>query len=142
MQTRPSLIYQGILLGLFVNGIARWDFDSILQTTAALREDGSFNSVIPAVLKPVVEVSAERGLVASFTWVFLPDGVDGISVLVNDVERYRAFRDEKPTGDTFQWGRSPDDAMSDYFRFAFIQNGRTLDYSEAGTLYGNGTWVA
>lgn len=142
MQTRPSLVYQGILLGLFVNGIARWDFDSILQTAAALREDGKFNSIVPAILKPAIESSTTNGLVASFSWKFLPDGVDGISVLVNDVERYRKFIDEKPGGDMFQWERSSDDAMNDYFRFAFIQNGRTLDYSKAGTLLGNGTWVA
>lgn len=141
MQTRPSLLYQGILLGLFVNGIARWDFDSILQTTAALREDGKFNSIVPAILKPAIESSATNGLIASFSWKILPDGIDGISVLVNDVERYRKFVDEKPDGDMFTWGRSPDDAMNDYFRFAFIQDGRTLDYSKAGILLGNGTWA-
>jgi LCCL domain len=32
LQTRPSLLYQGLLVGLFINGIARWDFASILQT--------------------------------------------------------------------------------------------------------------
>jgi hypothetical protein len=32
--------------------------------------------------------------------------------------------------------------MNDYFRFAFIKDGRTLDYSKAGTLLSNGTWVA
>lgn len=31
-QNRPSLIYQGLLVGLFINGIARWGFDSIIQT--------------------------------------------------------------------------------------------------------------
>ncbi|KAJ4989939.1 LCCL domain-containing protein [Stagonosporopsis vannaccii] len=142
MQTRPSLLYQGILLGLFVNGVARWDFDSILQTTAALREDGRFNSVVPAMLQPVIEPNVMNGLVASFSWKFLPDGIDGISVLVNDVERYRKFIDEKPDGDVFRWGRSPDDTMNYYIRFAFIQNGRTLDYSKAGTFLSNGTWAA
>lgn len=142
MQTRPSLLYQGILLGLFVNGIARWDFDSILQTAAALREDGKFDSVVPAIIKPDIETSATEGLVASFSWMVLPDGIQGISVLVNDVERYRAFTDEYGDGDTFKWGRPVDDPMNDYFRFAFIKDGRTLDYSQAGTLLGNGTWIA
>jgi hypothetical protein len=32
--TRLSAIYQGILLGLFLEGIAAYDFDSILQTKA------------------------------------------------------------------------------------------------------------
>lgn len=142
MQTRPSLLYQGILLGLFVNGIARWDFDSILQTTAALREDGKFNSVVPAVITPKVETSTTNGVLASFSWMVLPENIQGISVLVNDVERYRAFLDEYPDGETFNWGRPANDPMSDYFRFAFIKDGRTLDYSKAGTLLSNGTWVA
>ncbi|KAL1653079.1 hypothetical protein SLS61_004325 [Didymella pomorum] len=142
IQTRPSLLYQGILLGLFVNGIARWDFDSILQTTAALREDGRFNSVVPAVITPKVETSTTNGVLASFSWMVLPENIQGISVLVNDVERYRAFLDEYPDGETFNWGRPANDPMSDYFRFAFIKDGRTLDYSKAGTLLSNGTWVA
>lgn len=140
MQTRPSLLYQGILLGLFVNGIARWDFDSILQTTAALREDGKFDSVVPAIVKPIINSSATEGLLASFSWKFLPDGIDGISVLVNDVERYRAFSDQEANGDVFEWKRPPDVAMNEYFRFAFIQSGRTLDYSKTGVLMSNGTW--
>ena len=142
MQTRPSLLYQGILLGLFVNGIARWDFDSILQTTAALREDGKFNSVVPAVITPKIETSTTNGVLASFSWMILPEDIQGISVLVNDVERYRAFIDEYPDGETFNWGRPADDPMNNYFRFAFIKDGRTLDYSKAGTLLSNGTWVA
>lgn len=36
LQTRPSLVYQGLLVGLFLNGIARWGFDFILQTPAEL----------------------------------------------------------------------------------------------------------
>ena len=37
-KVRPSLAYQGLLLGFFINGIARWGFDSIIQTPAALGE--------------------------------------------------------------------------------------------------------
>ncbi|KAF9694167.1 hypothetical protein EKO04_007886 [Ascochyta lentis] len=142
MQTRPSLLYQGILLGLFVNGIARWDFDSVLQTTAALREDGKFNSVVPAIIEPLVNSSTTQGMLASFSWKFLPAGVDGISVLGNDVERYRAFSDNKADGEAFEWIRPSDVVENEYFRFAFIKGGRTLDYSKAGTLLGNGTWTA
>lgn len=141
MQTRPSLLYQGILLGLFVNGIARWDFDSILQTTAALRDDGKFNSVVPAIIEPIINASAADSPMALFSWKFLPANMDGISILVNDVERYRAFSEDKPSGDTFEWKRPLGMAMNEYFRFAFIRSGRTLDYSKPGTLLSNGTWT-
>lgn len=141
MQTRPSLLYQGVLLGLFVNGIARWDFDSVLQTTTALREDGKFESIVPSLIEPIVNASGTEGFLASFSWKYLPPNMDGISILVNDVERYRAFTDEKPDGDTFEWTHSTDLALNEYFRFAFIRSGRTLDYSKSGTLLANGTWA-
>jgi hypothetical protein len=35
--TRPSAIYQGFLLGMFLNGVAAFGFDSILQTAADVR---------------------------------------------------------------------------------------------------------
>ena len=35
--TRPSAIYQGFLLGMFLNDVAGYGFDSILQTTADVR---------------------------------------------------------------------------------------------------------
>jgi len=141
LQTRPSLLYQGILLGLFVNGIARWDFDSVLQTSEALRGDAMLESKIPIAVLPTITASAER-LMAAFTWEPPLKAVDGISVLVNDVERGRVFND---TGEDwskmhFAWERSPSAHVDEYFRWAFLRDGRTLDYSKAGTLFGNGTW--
>lgn len=52
LQTRPSLLYQGLLVGLFMNGIARWCFDSILQT---LREFSGTTSTArsPKLLCPL-----------------------------------------------------------------------------------------
>ncbi|RAR00413.1 lccl domain-containing protein [Stemphylium lycopersici] len=141
LQTRPSLLYQGILLGLFANGTARWDFDSILQTAAALQGDAKLNSVVPQILEPAVEVGTEV-LLATFTYGAHPTGVDGISVLVNDVERNRAFEDSDrdKSWKTFEWSRPVGREVNEYFRWAYIQDGLTLDYSEAGTLFGNGSW--
>ena len=139
LQTRPSLVYQGILLGLFVNGIARWDFDSILQTTAALRGDAKLDSAVPEVLGPNITTLAAN-LTASFFYG-LPRGVDGLSVLVNDVERKRLFFDDGTGRELkFDWTRSADLQLHEYFRFAHVKEGRTLDYSKAGILFGNGTW--
>jgi hypothetical protein len=142
LQTRPSLLYQGILLGLFVNGIARWDFDSVLQTTDALREDGKFDSAVPHILEPVIS-HVGQALVAVFSWTTPPAGMDGISVLVNDVERSRKFFndgvDDKPT--SFELLRPLGMELNEYVRFAYVRSGRTLDYTDAGTLFHNGTWL-
>ncbi len=37
MQTRLSLLFQGLLVGLFINGIARWGFGPFLETAIALQ---------------------------------------------------------------------------------------------------------
>jgi hypothetical protein len=139
LQTRPSLLYQGILLGLFVNGIARWDFDSVLQTSAALRDDAKFNSVVPKILNAVIESDTE-GTVATFSYDVHPIGVNGISVLVNDVERDRTFYDGGLVAASFKWDRPIDKRINEYFRWAYVIDGRTLDYSRPITWYGTGTW--
>jgi hypothetical protein len=140
LQTRSSLLYQGILLGLFVNGVARWDFDSVLQTSEALRADAMLNSIVPISLSPVIDAGAE-GLALTLTWAPPPTLMDGISVLVNDVERSRIWLDEGESGKReFQWTRSPDAHANEYFRWAYLKDGRALDYSSPGILFGNGTW--
>jgi hypothetical protein len=138
MQTRPSLLYQGILLGLFVNGIARWDFDSILQTADALRADGAFDSMVPVLANPVIR-QEEGEILAAFSWADPPVGMHGISVLVNDVERHRAFFTDKKA-QSFEWTRTADLQFPEYFRFGYIKDGRALDYTKPGALYANGTW--
>lgn len=140
LQTRPSLVYQGILLGLFINGVARWDFDSVLQTTDDLRGDGKFESALPELLEPIVSRAAQ-GLVATFKTTPPPGTVDGISILVNDVERARKFfSDGVEESLSFVWNRTADTDLSEYFRFGFVRGGRALDYTVAGTLFGDGTW--
>ncbi|KAM0421269.1 hypothetical protein ACHAPT_010991 [Fusarium lateritium] len=140
VQTRSSLLYQGILLGLFVNGIARWGFDSVLQTPADLRQDGAFNSLVPTIDTPVI-TSTSTGFNISFSWQGPPTPLfNGISVLVNDVERYRRFFPDTTSAYNFSWTRSPDFDLPEYFRFAYMRDGMTLDYTKAGTWFANQTW--
>ncbi|POR30947.1 Uncharacterized protein TPAR_08836 [Tolypocladium paradoxum] len=138
MQTRSSLLYQGILLGLFVNGIARWGFDSILQTPAALRGDGSLDSLIPSVEPPLISSTANGSSTISFS-LGEAAGVNGVSVLVNDVERYRQFFVAEAARN-FTWVRPAGLALPEYFRFAYMKDGMALDYTKAGTWFANGSW--
>ncbi|KFZ18039.1 hypothetical protein V501_01397 [Pseudogymnoascus sp. VKM F-4519 (FW-2642)] len=145
MQTRPSLLYQGILLGLFINGIARWGFDSLLQTDAALLDDAQHNSKLPNLLPPAIQLSTAATTSNSnitFTWPDLETSFDGVSILVNDVERFRGFVDDEPrNGRGFMWERQPGLDVNEYFRFAFMQGTATLDYTKAGTWTKDGKWV-
>jgi hypothetical protein len=147
MQTRPSLLYQGLLLGLFINGVARWGFDSILQTDAALREDAQLGSLLPLITPPIISLGDNTSSI-SFEWTYPPIqdsedqkwGIDGISILVNDVERYRRYRDELvPVAHLFTWKR--EEQEKEYFRFGYMHGGESLDYTKAGIWDKDGKWI-
>lgn len=138
IQTRPSLLYQGLLVGLFINGVARWGFDSILQTPAALLGDGQTHSILPIIPPPALTSDQ-----ITFRWDPPPtvasndNGTyDGMSILVNDVERYRGYHDTDPP--TFTWQR--DSRLPYYFRFALLQGPNRGDYTKAGTWLPDGSW--
>lgn len=137
IQTRPSLLYQGILLGLFINGVARWGYASILQTPEALREEGQLGSALPQISRPTFQSTN-----ITFTIPELAEDFDGLSMLVNDVERYHKVNLSTPA--TFEWTRTNvDDPL--FFRFGFTGakplGGRWYgDYTKPGTWHANGTW--
>lgn len=189
--TRPSLIYQGLLLGLFINGVARWGFASIIETPASLGEtapgsEGAhdwWGATSPNITDSSVEIllpqpgSNEKyhgnGNITFSLWEHsrMADlGVDGVTVLVNDVERWRGYLDEQKQGD-FTWHRhghsglellhnpaiedvepdvvdDDDDDDSDnkpediFFRFAFLRGAEAGNYGSAGVWLADGTWIA
>jgi hypothetical protein len=148
-QNRPSLLYQGLLCGLFINGIARWGFDSILQTPGELLSDAPQDSLLPKISAPVIGHSS-----ITFTLGPVPPldnnkntpYYDGISVLVNDVERYRGYADYDAEGvwkngsREWTWHRH-DENLPEYFRFAYMSGNGVADYTKAGSWLVNGTWV-
>ncbi|RDW95082.1 hypothetical protein BP5796_00845 [Coleophoma crateriformis] len=141
MQTRPSLLYQGILIGLFINGIARWNFDPVLQTPAALQGDAQHNSKLPFIPRPNITLGLTESTI-SFAWLSPPEPFDGISVLVNDVERFRGYTDEGFASDKhFVWSKDPGLAEPEYFRFGYMQGPQSWDYTKAGTWNADGSWT-
>lgn len=139
MQTRPALLYQGLLLGLFINGIARWGFDPVLQTPGALQGDAQHNSKLPSLLQPAITLGMNVSTI-TFNWRLpLPEPMDGISVLVNDVERFRGYLDEG--ADHFEWTRNSSMAEPEYFRFGYMQASQTWDYTKAGVWHPDGSWT-
>jgi hypothetical protein len=140
-QTRPSLLYQGLLIGFFLNGIARWGYDPILQTEVELRGDAPLGTRLPSILPPIIHMNPDRAPNITFEWEQPPlsEGYDGISVLVNDVERYRGYRDRGL--ESFTWVRpSHSEGLPEYFRFAFMMGSGTADYTKAGTWEADGGW--
>ncbi|KAJ0161779.1 Uncharacterized protein CTA2_5616 [Colletotrichum tanaceti] len=143
MQTRPSLLYQGLLVGLFINGIARWGFDAVLQTPAALQGDAQHGSVLPSILPPIIDLGQAAWSI-NFTWHNPPAGAryDGISVLVNDVERFRSYFDDEPVlAKSFVWTRDSDLDLNEYFRFGFMEGSTSYDFTKAGIWNAEGKWI-
>lgn len=163
-QNRPSLLYQGLLVGLFVNGIARWGFDSIIQTPAELLRGVHQGSLLPSV-----SVLAAGPHNITFDLGPLPVAdphadaqYDGLSVLVNDVERFHGYADSRDDWDvpaaeqrgaasanhTWTWTRhrAGRDAAGDlahlpeYFRFAYLAGSAVADYTRAGRWDQDGRW--
>lgn len=151
LQMRPSLLYQGLLIGLFINGIARWDFDPILQTDIALRGEGPLGTELPTILEPVIAFDAANVNASNrsitFSWDPPPVGAeyDGISVLVNDVERFRKYFYDEGTAvgktENITWTREPGLQASEYFRFAWMRGSNRGDYTKAGKWDVDGQWT-
>ena len=141
MQTRPALFYQGLLVGLFINGIARWGFDSVLQTPDALQGDAQHNSRLPKIGPPSITLGENVSTIA-FSWLAPPEPFDGISVLVNDVERFRGYTDEGFASDKkFRWTKDTRIAEPEYFRFSYMQGPSSWDYTKAGIWNADGSWT-
>ncbi|KAK3896927.1 hypothetical protein C8A05DRAFT_39529 [Staphylotrichum tortipilum] len=145
-QTRVGMVGQGVLMGVFVGAMARGGGVAGLFEMVVVREQ---EVVFPTVLPPVIEWLGKVGDLAGGMRVrfkFLEAqkgvGVEGISVLVNDVERYRGWVAERALEEqVFAWTRAKGIVGDEYFRFGFLrEGGQVLGYSEAGTWFGNGSW--
>lgn len=140
MQNRPSLLWQGILIGLFINGTARWGFASILETPDALRGDAPVGSLLPLITAPIIYNNFNLHIKPNITFDFhlpFPESYDGLSILVNDVERYHEF--EERMQNSWTWVKHME-GVPEYFRFAYLRSGGRGDYTKAGTWGAEGSW--
>lgn len=133
--TRLSAIYQGLLLGLFLNGAAAYGFDSILQTADELRQDAPLGSDLPTFLTNstnyIASIPFENQTIA---WDSLPAGWDGFALLVDDVERY--------VGTALNFSLAAfNQSLPHFFRLALTSGGNAGDFTMPATLWPNGSWV-
>ncbi|KAJ7076571.1 hypothetical protein B0H15DRAFT_955583 [Mycena belliarum] len=135
LPTRVSAVCQGYLLGLFLNGAAAYGFDPILQTPADLQQDATLGTDLPTFLTNSTAYNPSTPLMnQTLFWKAPPPGWDGFSLLVDDVERY--------VGDALNFSLAAfKPGIPHFFRLALTSGGSTGDFTNAATLYPNGTWV-
>lgn len=141
--TRLSAIYQGFLLGMFLNGVAAFDFDSILQTAADLVRDAPLGTDLPTFATNSTTLNASLPLVnQTIFWHTFPanDTWDGFSLLVDDVERYTGAALNFSLGTLLSFN-ALQTGIPHFFRLAFTSGGVPGDYTKAGTISTNETWT-
>ncbi|KDQ15339.1 hypothetical protein BOTBODRAFT_145116 [Botryobasidium botryosum FD-172 SS1] len=136
--TRLSALYQTFLLGMFLNGVSRWGFDSILQTTAELRRDAPLGSSLPVFLTnsahPLTPFNSTLFWSPISANLSATEGWTGFSLLIDDVERY--------AGPLLNYSVAALDwSIPHFFRLAYQRNGLSGDYTRAAIFWPNGTFV-
>ncbi|TFK77237.1 hypothetical protein BDN72DRAFT_830403 [Pluteus cervinus] len=133
--TRLSAIYQGFLLGMFLNGAAAFGLASILQTSQELQQDAPIGTLLPTFLTNSTSYNASVPLAEQLVqWGPLTDNWDGFELLVDDVERF--------VGTALNFSLAAfDPTLPHFFRLAFTSQGESGDFTMAAALWPNGTWV-
>ncbi|KAF9527813.1 hypothetical protein CPB83DRAFT_894993 [Crepidotus variabilis] len=133
--TRLSVVYQGLCIGLFLNGVAAFGFDGILQSLAVLKQDAISGSGHPTFLTNSTNFNASIPLMnQTLRWSELLDSWDGFALLIDDVERY--------AGAALEFSLSAlDPGIPHFFRVAYTNSGTPGDFTNAATYLPNGTWV-
>ncbi|KAK8045153.1 hypothetical protein PG993_005177 [Apiospora rasikravindrae] len=135
---------QALLFGLFVYSIASTGLalpfsarQASSHTVHHVRSAPAFvpSPRYPQILEPEISVGF-GGSNATFIWrTPVPEGVDGISILVNDIERERKWfttgAGKNGRYGSFDLRRTPQ-AVPDYIRFSWLQDDHVLGWSEAG----------
>ncbi|KAG5417159.1 hypothetical protein I9W82_004792 [Candida metapsilosis] len=88
---RTALMFQGILLGLFLSGASRWGLAAIAETITSLKRDDPLGKIIPPIF------TAYNSTSGTLQWQLIPENVtttasynkySAISLLINDIEYF------------------------------------------------------
>ncbi|KAK6464487.1 hypothetical protein DFJ63DRAFT_79916 [Scheffersomyces coipomensis] len=91
---RTALLFQGILLGLFLSGVARWGFASIAETITSLKRNDPVGKLLPPDFVSYNITSGEifwQGITDDLLSPIdrvLYEKYSSISILINDIERF------------------------------------------------------
>ncbi|KAL7420916.1 hypothetical protein Q5752_004870 [Cryptotrichosporon argae] len=131
LPNRVSLFFQAFCLGLFLDGIGRWGWDSLVETASSLAGDSVTGSPVPTFL---------NASAATISWTPLNSsladaGLTAFSLLVDDI-----LWTANATSNSFavqDAGLNP--SLTHYLRIAYMDDGTSQDYSDPVT-WANGGW--
>ncbi|TIC03145.1 hypothetical protein E3Q16_03191 [Wallemia mellicola] len=130
LPTRVSLICQWFLIGLLLNGVARWGMDSILQTADSLRRDAALGSLLPSFSGLDNSTIFWNDIPANADW-------DGFKLLINDVLKLSA------NSSTLSYRLEDTDTDIPYYaRLAYSNGNEAGDFTKAATIWlNNSTFI-
>ncbi|AOA61801.1 hypothetical protein PP7435_CHR1-0057 [Komagataella phaffii CBS 7435] len=107
-----AIMFQGILIGLFINGVARWGMDSILETEIQLKRDDPLGRIKPPRFEGL---NADTGILE---WESTEStrNFEEYSLLINDVEVYRGSDNHLNVTDLFISAK-PDNFLARIYRY-------------------------
>ena len=149
--TRISLLCCAILFGMYINGVARWGFDGILQDNGVIQGDATGNSLLPSF-------SSSMTIDGVIKWNPIPAGQRNIwsafNLLVDDVLRYEGPDTSYNLSSLFAEFRSqPSNLLSQqqiyetlqksthYLRLAYSSATETGDFTRAALASLNGSFI-
>lgn len=156
-----AYLFQGILIGLLISGIARWDFASIVETDLHLLRDEAGASLKPPVFyfnpKEPHSISWKLDLKTNSTFTVNNEDekIDGYSLLMNDFQIYVGQNTtvdiDKLLNQHYNVSRMLNQTMNQiqnvklYFRVARASTKNSIenrgDYTNAGILeWPDGIW--
>ncbi|SGZ39893.1 uncharacterized protein HGUI_02093 [Hanseniaspora guilliermondii] len=158
---RTAYILQGVLLGLLVNGIARWDFASIIETQRALLRGSAGDLAKPPIFDiPTSPKIKDMNMFDEISWKLDSadtsiSNFDGVSLLINDMEVYvgtnttisiSSLKNENQLfADLIYGALLYENNVKLYLRIARcdpLDSSKRGDYTNAGTLiYPYGNWT-
>ena len=158
-----AYLFQGILIGLILSGVSKWDFASIVETDLALLRGEAtallppptflFNTSSPHSLSWTVNTTVNESKTHQFR-----ENFDGYSLLLNDFEVYVGSNTTIDIEELFQSNlelsqmvqdtlkNSPNNTIPLYFRVARARRDSSVDnhgdYTNAGILqWPEGLWT-
>lgn len=146
-----SQMCSAFLFGMFINGIARWGFDGLLQDVKTIQGDATGNSALPSFAMNATTSSLIH-------WDPIPPSLtgswDSFALLVDDVLRYMGPLTSYNLSSLMDsYKQEPSDVVQPsqvtqnlqtgvhYLRLAYSSGGMPGDFTQAALAWMNGTFV-